>query len=142
MKKELFIKYCCDIFGTSIMKVSLLDRKRENVLARQLYYVINNHFHTGSLQEIANAFGQDHATVLHAVNTWDNLTSTNQMCNEASRTYYDIYTTAIRKYKVLQSIPDLSETIIKMRLMKIIKNNGFFDAGCKCYSIMIKYVDN
>lgn len=56
-------------FSLTLPKVIKRDRRRENVLARHIIYWLKRRYTSDSLKQMGRVFGQDHTTVLHAVQT-------------------------------------------------------------------------
>ena len=72
-------KIVCDYFELPLELLKSKTRKREVVQARQLAMYFSKQFTKSSLSNIGmHCGGKDHATVLHAVKTVDNLVSTDK----------------------------------------------------------------
>lgn len=56
-------------FGLTLSSVSKRGRRRECVLSRQIIYWLKRRYTSDSLKQMGRVFGQDHTTVLHAVQT-------------------------------------------------------------------------
>lgn len=82
-RKEISIDYIkkivCDYFNISVDQLNSTSRKREIVQARQLAMYFAKNITKSSLASIgAEIGGKDHATVLHAVKTVNNLIDTDK----------------------------------------------------------------
>jgi chromosomal replication initiator protein len=76
-------KVVCNYFGLTIDKLNSKTRKREVVQARQIAMYFAKNMTKSSLAIIgANIGGKDHATVLHACKTVNNLIETNKNFKE------------------------------------------------------------
>ncbi|MDR2123033.1 MAG: chromosomal replication initiator protein DnaA [Flavobacteriaceae bacterium] len=83
-KKDITIDYIqkliCDYFKLSLDTLQSKTRKRDIVQARQLAMYFAKKYTTASLSSIGNQIGKrDHATVLHACKTVDNLFETDKL---------------------------------------------------------------
>jgi chromosomal replication initiator protein len=69
----------CKYYGVTIESLSMRTRKREVVISRQVSMVIIKNKSSFSLKKIGSYFGgRDHSTVIHAIQTIDDLTSTDK----------------------------------------------------------------
>jgi chromosomal replication initiator protein len=79
---EFIQKVVCDYFNVSLEILSSKTRKREIVQARQLVMLFAKEYTKSSLAMIgAHCGNKDHATVLHAVRTINNLIETDKQFN-------------------------------------------------------------
>ena len=74
---EIIIQVVCDYFFLPEARIFSKTRKREIVFARQTSMYFAKQYKVGTSREIAEIFGLDHATALHAITTIYNLTDTN-----------------------------------------------------------------
>ena len=69
----------------------LANKNRKREIIHRRIYLFNQLRKTGhTLQEIANLFKMNHATVYHGLNTFKNLTETNDKYLEHDTQYYEL----------------------------------------------------
>jgi dUTPase len=95
-------KFVSDDIGISIEEMILRSRKREIVFARQSYCWLAKKLIPGDpgLAIIGSFIEKDHATVMHAVKTIDNLMDTNRFINDRMMNMKERVTTIIENIKV------------------------------------------
>jgi chromosomal replication initiator protein len=89
-KSELIFQIVCNHYGFSVEHASRKTRKREVVEARQVSMYFAKHMTRDSLATIGMKIGgKDHATVLYACKTINNLIDSDKKFAEEIRSLYE-----------------------------------------------------
>lgn len=80
---EDVFQLCCDYFKVKGDYIMARSRKRDRVLMRQMSMYMCRLFTTASLESVGHFFiGRDHTTVIHAINTVNDLCDTDEAIKE------------------------------------------------------------
>lgn len=76
IKKEVVIKEVCDFMGTEFDLVNIPSRKRPLPQIRFIIMAFLYKYSLPSLKEVGNVFGKDHTTVIHGIQSLQDICDT------------------------------------------------------------------
>lgn len=112
----------CDSYGVSVTEIKIRDRKRERVIARQTIFHIAWNNYTYNLKTIGKNYGLDHSTVIHGIQTINDLIDSNKAFKKAYESIMNIIENTFIQLPISEALINLEN-----EYTKIIRHNSNCD---------------